>query len=123
MFPYQTFIGDDAMMAINNHLKKVLAPMITGPDPRVRAIAARSITELTKYGTFTLFLRAIYANCNARAGDTMIKFLELDAIEAFAEVLENEIEDGGDGDVDLQAVVNWLFVELEKHGTTSKVLL
>ena len=97
--------------------------MITGPDPRVRAIAARSITELTKYGTFTLFLRAIFANCNARAGDTMIKFLELDEIEAFAEVLENEIEDGGDGDVDLQAVVNWLFVELEKYGTTSKVLL
>ena len=47
------------MTAINKQLKEVLAPMITGPDPRVRAIAARSITELTKYGTFILFLHSL----------------------------------------------------------------
>src|SRR6202034_3711587 len=89
------------MTVISNHLKEVLAPMITGPDPRVRAIAARSITELTKYYTSTLFLLAILANYNTRAGDTMIKFLELDAIKAFAKVLENGTEDVGDSDVDL----------------------
>jgi len=116
------------MTAVNKHLKEVLAPMITGPNPRVRAIAARSITALTKYGTFTLFLRVIFANYHTRAGDTTIKFLELDAIVAFAEVLENETEDGGDNDVDPalmptdQVVVNKLFVELIKYGTASKVL-
>jgi hypothetical protein len=58
----------------------------------------------------------------------MLKFIELDEIEAFAEVLENETEDGGDNDVDLalmpinQEVVNKLFFELEQYGTVCKVL-